>query len=87
MIPARVWEDGGGVEGPQDYLTPRIQLDNYHICLNTPEINLKTDRINSTTKGREQHSGPPPQETSPKPSQNTISLSMSFVEHGFQWQQ
>ena len=30
------------------------QLDNYQIILNTPEVDLKTDRTNSTTKGREE---------------------------------
>ena len=29
-------------------------LINHQISLNTPEINLKTDRTNSTTKGREE---------------------------------
>ena len=30
------------------------QLDHYQIILNTQEINLRTDRTNSTTRGREE---------------------------------
>ena len=33
---------------------PRVQLDNYQIILNTPEINLKTVRTNSTARDREE---------------------------------
>lgn len=32
---------------------PINTLDNYQIIVNTPEINLKSDRTNSTMKGRE----------------------------------
>lgn len=45
-------EDGGGVGGPQAHLVPGIQLDNCQIILNAPEIDLKTHKTNSTTKGR-----------------------------------
>ena len=46
------WEQGGGgVGGLQVHLAPQTQLDNYQIILNTPEINMKTDRTNSTTTG------------------------------------
>ena len=40
--------------GPYACLVPQIQLDNYHIILNTPEIDKKIDRANSTTTGREE---------------------------------
>ena len=31
-----------------------LQIDNYQIILNTPEIEMKTDRIISTTNGGEE---------------------------------
>lgn len=36
------------------YLDPGIQLENYHIILNNPEIDLKIGRTNPTTKGKEE---------------------------------
>lgn len=45
----RSWEDGG-VGGPQTYLVPWTQLNNCQIILNSPEIDLKTDRTNSPLK-------------------------------------
>ena len=44
------------VEEQEDYslLSSHKQLDIYQIILNTPDINLKTVRTNSTTKGREE---------------------------------
>ena len=47
-------EDGDGVGGLEACLILQIQLDNYEIILNTLEIDLKTGRTNSTTKGREE---------------------------------
>ena len=45
-------EDGGGVGGPEAYLVPLLQLDDYQLILKTQEIVLKIDRIN-TTKEKE----------------------------------
>ena len=41
-------------EDPRPHLVPQTQLDNYQIIVNMPEIKLKTDGTNSTTKGREE---------------------------------
>ena len=47
-------EDGGTVRRPQAHLVPQIQLSNYEITQNTPEIDPKIRRTNSTTKGRKE---------------------------------
>ena len=47
-------EDGGRVEGPWTHLIPQIQLGNYQIILNTPEIDQKTGRTNATTTSRKE---------------------------------
>lgn len=47
------WEDGG-VEGTSAHLVLQIQLGNTHICVSNTENDLKTDRTDSTNKGREE---------------------------------
>ena len=47
-------KDGERVGGPWACFVLQIQLDDYQLILHTPEINLKTGRTNSTTKGREE---------------------------------
>ena len=47
-------EDDVGIAKSKAHLIPQIQPDNYQIILNTLEINLKTGRRSSTTKGREE---------------------------------
>ena len=44
-------EDGVGVGAPWTLLVPQMQVGNYQVILNTPEIDLKTGRTNSMTKG------------------------------------
>ena len=46
-------QDSSGVVGHLAHLVPQTQLDNYQIIPNIPQVNLKTDRTNSTAKGRE----------------------------------
>lgn len=43
-------EDGSRIEGPQADLIAWIQLDNYVIIQNTPKIDLKTGRKETTPK-------------------------------------
>lgn len=47
-----IFKDGSGVEGPKSCLV--LQLDKYQHILNAPEIDLKMERISSTTKVREE---------------------------------
>ena len=45
-------EDSSRVGAPQACFIPWIQLDNYQVIPNTPEINLKTGKTNFTTNSR-----------------------------------
>lgn len=47
-------EDTSGVGGPKPHLIPQIQLDNYQIVQNTPEMDLNSGRRNSPDKGKEE---------------------------------
>ena len=47
-------EENNGGRRPEAALVPQIQLGNYQIILNTPEINLNVGETNSTTKDRQE---------------------------------